>query len=217
MHARRGIGPRADGGGQGRPADGLPRWFNLLAAGLGLSFLAPLLGLVSLVIRLESAGPVLFRQLRVGREGRFFVCYKFRSMRQGADANTVTIDAIDAFRFNPPGAARNPRLTLLGAAIRRTSVDELPQLLNVVRGDMALVGPRPEIPAIAVQFPARYQRRQCVLPGITGLAQVRGRADLTYGEMIAYDLSYIKHRCPGLDLRILLATLTAVWRGAGAR
>ena len=124
---------------------------------------------------------------------------------------------LPAYIFNPPQSGRDPRLTRLGAVLRRMSVDELPQLLNVVRGEMALVGPRPEIPEIVAQYPPEYRQRLVALPGMTGLAQISGRSDLTYLRAVAYDLVYIEHRSAHLDLIILHRTVAAVLRGAGAR
>src|SRR5690242_19717395 len=146
------------------PRPGLPRWFDLIAAGSGLSVLAPFLLLVSLLVRLESPGPAIFRQTRVGRNGRRFTCFKFRTMREGAPPGNWTVRDFATYRFSPEGL-RDTRLTALGAILRKTSVDELPQLLNVIRGDMALVGPRPEIPEIVEQYPPTCHRRHDVLPG----------------------------------------------------
>jgi len=197
-------------------APGLPRWFDFTAAALGLSLLAPLLALVWLLIHFDSPGPALFQQDRVGLRGRRFRCLKFRTMAVVDLTEVWKIEDFSTYQFNPAGA-RDPRLTPIGEALRRTSIDELPQLLNVVRGDMALVGPRPEIPEIVTQYPAAYQQRHAVLPGVTGEAQVKGRADLSYAETMAHDLRYIGRRSRPRDLRILWRTVRAVGSGAGAR
>lgn len=204
-------------------APGLPRLVNLVAAGLTLTILGPFLGLIWLLIRLDSPGPGLFRQTRVGLDGASFPCFKFRSMRAVIPCDhpiaehRTTIADFGQFIFNPVRRAPDPRLTRLGAILRRTSVDELPQLLNVIRGEMALVGPRPELPEIAAQYPPSFRVRQVVPPGITGVAQVNGRSDLTYSQSIAYDLDYVRFRSARLDIAILLRTLPAVIQGAGAR
>ena len=196
---------------------GLPRWFNFLAAALGLSLLAPLLGLVWLLVRLDSPGPGLFLQLRTGFGGRQFVCYKFRTMLAGPDDAVPQISDFARYVFNPAGGDRARRLTGLGCALRRTSIDELPQLLNVLRGEMALVGPRPELPEIVAQYPPEFRQRHAVPPGISGLAQINGRSDLTYLRALTYDRIYIQRRSQRLDVAIVMRTLSAVLRGSGAR
>lgn len=196
---------------------GLPRWFDLLAAALGTCILMPLFLLIWLLVRLDSSGPVLFRQRRIGRAGRPFDCHKFRTMAEGAPGPRVEISDLTSYVFNPRRTARDPRLTPLGAMLRRTSLDELPQLLNVIRGQMALVGPRPELPEIVAQFPAAYRRRHAVLPGISGLAQVSGRSDLTMEQIVRHDLFYVDTRSARLDLVLLWRTLGTVFRGEGAR
>ena len=201
----------------GRPPPGLPRWVNYVAAALGISLLAPLLGLVWLLVRLDSTGPALFRQRRVGRGGREFVCYKFRTMKVGSGDADFEISDLASYTFSPASRPSDPRHTKLGTALRSTSFDELPQLLNVMLGDMALVGPRPELPQIVRRYPAEYGARHTILPGITGLAQVSGRSDLSYGETIRQDLKYTRCRTAGCDLVILWRTLGAVFSSRGAR
>ncbi len=194
------------------------RSFDLIAALLGWFLVSPLLALVALAIRLESPGPVVFTQARVGAVGRLFRTYKFRSMRTDAAPPADSApppEDLDSYVFTPDRP--EPRITPLGRALRRTSFDELLQLVNVIRGDMALVGPRPEMPELVRRYPTRYHRRETVLPGITGLAQVNGRSDLTYGETIRYDLAYVKARSFPLDLAILGRTLSVVLRSKGAR
>jgi lipopolysaccharide/colanic/teichoic acid biosynthesis glycosyltransferase len=197
-------------------APGLPRWFDITAAALGLSLLSPLLLLVWLLVRLDSPGPVLFQQDRIGFRGIRFRCLKFRTMLDVDFSENREIHDFERFVFNPNGS-RYPRLTRIGDTLRRTSVDELPQLLNVLRGDMGLVGPRPEIPEIVAQYPSEYHRRHAVRPGITGAAQVNGRADLSYAETMAHDLHYVTRRSGRLDLLLLWRTARAVGSGAGAR
>lgn len=158
----------------------------------------------------------MFQQERIGLRGVRFRCFKFRTMAGMDHCDGNRIEDFASYQFNPAGA-RNPRLTRFGDVLRRTSVDELPQLLNVVRGDMALVGPRPELPEIVAQYPTRYHRRHIVLPGVTGEAQVSGRSDLTYDDTMAHDLRYVDRRCSRRDLTILWRTVRAVGSGVGAR
>ncbi len=196
----------------------LGRWRRLLdlyVAAVGLALVWPLLAVLALLIRMESPGPVFFRQRRVGLGGRPFTIYKFRTMRRDAPPADYIVRDFRTFIFTPAG--RDPRLTRIGAVLRRTSFDEVPQLLNVLRGEMSLVGPRPEIPELVAQYPPAYHARHTVLPGITGLAQINGRSDLTYAQTIAYDLSYVRHRSDALDLHILARTVLPVLRGTGAR
>jgi lipopolysaccharide/colanic/teichoic acid biosynthesis glycosyltransferase len=197
-------------------APGLPRWFNLTASALALSLLSPLLVLIWLLIRLDSPGQALFAQDRIGLNGRRFRCLKFRTMASDLPEPSWRISDFGSYRFNP-GGSRDPRVTRIGTVLRRTSIDELPQLLNVVLGEMALVGPRPEIPEIVAQYPPSYHRRHAVLPGITGEAQVSGRADLSYAETIAFDLRYVRRRSRWHDLAIIWRTVAVVIGGTGAR
>jgi lipopolysaccharide/colanic/teichoic acid biosynthesis glycosyltransferase len=193
------------------------RFLDLYIAAVGLAVLWPFLALIALLIRIESPGSPIFRQTRVGLRGRPFTVYKFRTMRRDASlpSGVKAVQDFDTFVFTPPGP--DPRRTALGSVLRATSVDELLQLLNVLRGEMALVGPRPEIPEVVGQYPPHYHRRHTVLPGITGLAQINGRSDLTYSRTIAYDLAYVRHRSAALDLRILARTPLTVLRRTGAR
>jgi lipopolysaccharide/colanic/teichoic acid biosynthesis glycosyltransferase len=191
--------------------------FDVLVAVLGLVVLSPLLALIALLIKLESPGPVFFRQRRVGRDEKPFYIIKFRSMSVApAGEQTVagpeSIDDIDAFVFRPVG-----RKTAIGRALRACSLDELPNLLNVLRGELHLVGPRPDEPELVAQYRPEWRARHQVRPGITGLAQVNGRTDLTYGEMMAYDLAYAHNHPFSRDVRIILKTLGVVLRREGAR
>jgi lipopolysaccharide/colanic/teichoic acid biosynthesis glycosyltransferase len=192
----------------------IPRTFEIFVAALGVAVLWPLLALLAVLIRLESPGSPIFRQTRIGRGGQCFTVFKLRSMRTDAVADDLTVPDFGTYLFTP---AHDPRRTRLGAVLRATSLDEAPQLLNVVRGDMALVGPRPELPAIVAQYPPAYHARHAVRPGLTGLAQIHGRADLTVGRTIAYDLAYVRARSPRLDVTILLRTAAVVLHRTGAR
>jgi lipopolysaccharide/colanic/teichoic acid biosynthesis glycosyltransferase len=190
------------------------RAVDLFIAALGLALIWPLLALLAVLIRLESPGSPIFRQVRIGLGGRPFRVYKLRTMRTDAPPGDLIVGSFDTFLFTP---ARDPRRTRLGSVLRATSLDEAPQLLNVIRGEMAIVGPRPEVPEIVAQYPPAFHARHRVRPGLTGLAQIRGRADLTIGETMAYDLAYALRRSARLDISILLATASVVLRRTGAR
>jgi lipopolysaccharide/colanic/teichoic acid biosynthesis glycosyltransferase len=183
----------------------MPRAFDLLVAAVALAILSPLLLIAVIAIKLTSAGPVVYRQHRVGLGGREFEMWKLRTMVQGSD---------------PVGVGRvvyrdDPRVTAPGRFLRRTSLDEVPNLVNVLRGEMAIVGPRPTIPAQVVSYTPRQNRRHEVLPGITGWAQVQGRAGIPWEERIELDVWYVDHRSPALDLRILAKTAWLVLTGQG--
>jgi sugar transferase EpsL len=154
----------------------------------------------ALAIRLNSPGPIFFRQERVGLDGRPFRVWKFRTM--------LDLPADDPF-------PQDDRITGVGRWLRRLSIDELPQLLNVVTGQMSVVGPRPTLPYQVARYSARQRRRLSVRPGLTGLAQVRGRNALTWSERIELDLQYLEHQSPWLDVRILTWTVGAVLKGSG--
>ena len=184
----------------------IKRLIDLSASFLALLFLLPLLAIIALLIRLESNGNPLFFQERIGENGKPFRIVKFRSMVK------------DAPKLGSWQTQENdPRITRLGNFLRRTSIDELPQLWNVLTGDMSLIGPRPQTPAqITLYNPADWHGRHLVRPGITGLAQVNGRSAITLEEQIKYDLQYVMHLTPAMDMRIFLATLNQVLRKTGA-
>ena len=181
------------------------RAVDIVVSSLGLGLGAPAIGLAMLAIRLESPGPVLYRQLRVGREGRRFEVLKLRTMVDGAEhiGAGLAVNADD------------PRVTRAGAFLRRTSLDELPNLVNVLRGEMSLIGPRPTLPVQVEQYSDRQRGRLAIKPGITGWAQVNGRASLPWSERIELDLYYIEHRSLSLDLKILRGTVAMVLGGSG--
>jgi lipopolysaccharide/colanic/teichoic acid biosynthesis glycosyltransferase len=170
---------------------------------LGLT--SPILALAALAIRVESRGAVVYRQRRIGRDGVAFDMLKLRTMVDGAEhiGAGLAVDENDA------------RITRVGALLRRTSLDELPNLVNVLRGDMALIGPRPTVPVQVAQYTERQRGRLAIRPGITGWAQVNGRASLPWSERIELDLYYIEHRSAALDLRILWRTPALVLSGGG--
>jgi len=196
------------------------RAFDLLVAGATLVVLSPLLAVVALLVRLESPGPVIFRQPRVGKDGRVFMMLKLRTMRSrpedAQELNPVPqVSDFDEYVFDPLYGGK--QYTRIGRLLRTTSIDELPNLVNVLRGDMSIVGPRPEVPELVEQYRPEYHRRHNVRPGITGLAQVNGRASLTYEKTIAYDLEYVDDHSLLRDLGILARTLPVVLSRKGAR
>lgn len=182
-----------------------------------LVVLLPLLVAISAVIVATSRGPVLFRQERVGHGGRVFELLKFRTMYADAEKRAAEVFARANDGSGPLTKLRiDPRVTPVGHWLRRLSLDELPQLWNVVNGTMSLVGPRPNTPTEVARFAPDEHRRHAVRPGMTGLAQVSGRSDLEWDEAILLDLEYVDHRSVRTDLRILLMTLPAVFGGRGA-
>ncbi|MBV9290871.1 MAG: sugar transferase [Frankiales bacterium] len=192
--------------------------FERVLAAVALFFLAPAMLLVAIGIKVDSAGPVFFRQERVGQNGKPFRLFKFRSMRE--DAERVIVDLRGSNEADPTGylfkIRRDPRVTRVGRWIRRYSIDELPQLVNVLRGDMALVGPRPPLPSEVERYGADLRRRLVVKPGITGLWQVSGRSDLSWDDAVRLDLYYVENWSLALDLQILWKTVFAVALARGA-
>jgi len=188
--------------------------FDKTVALAALLLTAPLFLMVALVIRRSDGGPALFRQTRVGRDGRAFTVYKFRTMVLDAEERKAQLDSEQAgvlFKIR-----KDPRVTVVGGWLRRYSVDELPQLINVLRGDMSLVGPRPALPEEAALYGDHVRRRLVVKPGITGLWQVNGRSDLSWDESVRLDLRYVENWSFTLDLQILWKTGYAVMGGSGA-
>ncbi|HEY9900568.1 MAG TPA: sugar transferase [Pantanalinema sp.] len=197
----------------------LKRAFDVSATTLGIVALSPFLLLIALAIKLDSPGPVLFKQQRVTVKGRTFWMYKFRSMRVNAEAELDKIvhlnERKDVLMFKMD---RDPRVTRLGRLLRRTSLDELPQLINVLRGEMSLVGPRPPLPREVELYSPHHRQRLEVLPGLTGMWQVSGRSDITdFEEVVRLDLSYIRNWSLWLDFQILFKTIPAVLQSRGAR
>jgi exopolysaccharide biosynthesis polyprenyl glycosylphosphotransferase len=187
-------------------------------AALLLLGLAPLLVVLALLIRAETPGPAFFRQPRVGRGGRIFTVYKLRTMSQDADRSVGTLrDANESDRAGVLFKMKcDPRVTRLGRTLRKFSLDELPQLINVVRGEMSLIGPRPALPSEVVGYSDDLRRRLAVKPGLTGLWQVSGRSDLSWDETVRLDLQYVDNWSWSLDLTIAVRTVKAVLRHEGA-
>jgi lipopolysaccharide/colanic/teichoic acid biosynthesis glycosyltransferase len=183
----------------------MTRALDILVASVALVVLSPLLLLAAIAIKLGSRGPVLYRQLRVGKDGREFEMLKLRTMVEGSDPVGVgTVVTRD-----------DPRVTAAGRFLRRTSLDEVPNLFNVLHGEMAIVGPRPTIPAQVKDYTPCQNRRHEVLPGITGWAQVQGRAGIPWEERIELDVEYVDRRSLDLDLRILARTARLLATGKG--
>jgi len=183
----------------------LSRALDLVLATAGLIVAAPVLGASMVAIRLGSPGPAIYRQRRVGKDGREFDLLKLRTMVQGSDPVGI----------GTPIEEGDPHITRIGAPLRRFSLDELPNLVNVLRGEMAIVGPRPTIPAQVAEYSERQRRRLDVKPGLTGWAQINGRTSLEWTDRIELDVWYVEHRSLALDLRILARTAGLLLSGRG--
>jgi lipopolysaccharide/colanic/teichoic acid biosynthesis glycosyltransferase len=181
------------------------RVFDIAVAGTALLLLSPVLVVAMIAVRLETPGGIIYRQRRVGRDGHEFDVLKLRTMVHGAEHMGAGM-AVDA---------GDDRITRVGRALRRTSLDELPNLLNVLRGEMAIIGPRPTLPVQVAQYTDRQRGRLAIRPGITGWAQVNGRASLPWPQRIELDLWYIEHRTWRLDAEILVKTVRMVLGGEG--
>jgi exopolysaccharide biosynthesis polyprenyl glycosylphosphotransferase len=190
--------------------------FDRCAAALLLVALAPLMLAIALAIRSSDHGPALFSQTRVGKGGRPFKIYKFRTMVTDAEARLSEVRKQNDFSDVLFKLRADPRVTPVGARLRKTSLDELPQLINVMRGEMSLVGPRPPLPEEAARYAVHVRRRLVVKPGMTGLWQVNGRSELSWEETVRLDLRYVENWSLALDLQILWKTFSVIFRGAGA-
>jgi lipopolysaccharide/colanic/teichoic acid biosynthesis glycosyltransferase len=190
-----------------------------------LILLAPLFLFVSFAIRWDSPGPALFRQVRVGKNGKPFTCYKFRTMHRDIDRSAhqafmaAFISAETSHGANGKDVfkpARSDQITRVGRLLRKTSLDEFPQLLNIIRGEMSFIGPRPNVLTEVEAYKEWHHKRLQVLPGITGLAQINGRSSIPFDEIVRYDIEYVENETLMLDLHILVNTLPAVLHGNGA-
>ena len=203
------------------PGAGSPykRLIDIAACGTAVAILWPVFATAALLIKLDSHGPVFVRQKRVGLNGKEFDFFKFRTMyhhRAKQDLrDRLPLGDLRKRLLSPKGRPRHA--TTIGWALRKTTIDELPQLLNVVRGDMAVVGPRPDIPEIVAHWPPAFRQRHLVKPGMTGLAQVNGRSDITHYQKVKYDIEYVRRHPIIRDLRILWKTLSLVLSKKGAR
>lgn len=198
-----------------------PRAFDVSVAALALVFLLPLLLLVALCVRLDDGGPALFRHSRLGQGGRSFGCLKFRTMVTNADVRLAELLQKDlAARAEWEATQKlsnDPRVTRLGRFLRASSLDELPQLINVIRGEMSLVGPRPIVAAERPFYGRRFEAYSRVRPGISGLWQISGRSDTSYRRRVACDVIYVRRRSLATDLKVLILTIPAVLTARGAR
>ncbi len=194
----------------------LKRAFDIVISAGMLAVTSPLFPLIALGIRLDSAGPVFFTQMRAGLGGRPFRMYKFRTMATDAEDRLEEVVSLDELNEPVFKLRRDPRVTKFGRLLRRLSLDELPQLFNVLKGDMSVIGPRPEQLELVERYEPEHMFRLDVKPGITGPMQVCGRGELTFAERLAVEQDYIEHMTLARDLRILLLTIPVMWRGTGA-
>ncbi|NLH09617.1 MAG: sugar transferase [Chloroflexi bacterium] len=190
---------------------------DILLSIIALPFFLVLLPIIAVLIKLDSPGPVFFKQERIGKDGRAFTVYKFRTMVDGADMMKSKVAHLNRFKGDTLlKVVNDPRVTKVGRFLRRTSLDELPQVINVLRGEMSWVGPRPNTPDEVVKYEVWQRKRLNVLPGITGLWQVSGRSDVPFDEMCLLDIFYIENWSLGLDARIILQTIPRILFGSGA-
>jgi exopolysaccharide biosynthesis polyprenyl glycosylphosphotransferase len=192
------------------------RAFDLVLASTMLVAASPIMFAAAIAIAVDSRGPVIFRQTRVGRGGRYFTCYKFRSMCADAERKKDKLRHLNEMDGPVFKIRQDPRITKVGAFIRKYSIDELPQLINVIRGEMSIVGPRPPVPHEVEQYGERERGRLAVQPGLTCLWQVSGRSNIAFEKWVELDLEYIEHMSMRNDVRIFLKTVPAVLTGAGA-
>jgi exopolysaccharide biosynthesis polyprenyl glycosylphosphotransferase len=192
------------------------RAIDIVVAAVGIVLLAPLMVVIALLVRLDSRGPALFKQLRAGRHGQPFKILKFRTMCHDAPERISEVVSVDELKEPMYKLRRDPRVTRIGRFLRRTSLDELPQLFNVLRGDMSLVGPRPEELWLVDRYSEAERFRLAMRPGVTGPMQVHGRGELTFQERMAIEREYVENYSLKKDLRILLRTVSATFRADGA-
>jgi exopolysaccharide biosynthesis polyprenyl glycosylphosphotransferase len=198
------------------PRQVLKDLFDRSAAGLALVMLSPLMISIAIAIKLSDPGPALFTQTRVGKDGQPFRIYKFRTMVVDAEKRLAELRAHNEHDGVLFKMRQDPRITAVGARLRKWSLDELPQLFNILLGEMSLVGPRPALPTEAVRYAEHVRRRLVVKPGLTGLWQVSGRSDLTWDESVRLDIRYVENWSLALDLQILWKTFSVIFRGSGA-
>ncbi|APC42677.1 sugar transferase [Clostridium estertheticum] len=194
----------------------LKRLMDIILSLIGIIILSPIYLIIIIAIKIDSKGGTIFRQIRVGKDGENFTIYKFRTMIVQAESKRkleINPEDLENFVFQ---SRSDSRVTKVGNFLRRSSLDEIPQLFNVLFGNMSLVGPRPEIPEVVKYYPESYHQRLLVLPGITGLAQISGRGEIELGKTVAYDLNYIKDFSVILDIKIILLTVVSVFKKDGA-
>lgn len=194
----------------------IKRIFDILLSLIGIVILSPVYLILYIGIKLDSKGPAIYKQVRVGKDFKNFKIYKFRTMVVNADKKReLDIDPSNLENFVFQSKSDN-RITKIGGFLRKTSLDEIPQLFNVLIGNMSLVGPRPEIPDVVRYYPENYKQRLLVTPGITGLAQISGRGEIELGKTVYYDLTYIKNFSIAFDTKILFKTFVSVFKKDGA-
>lgn len=194
----------------------IKRILDIVLSLIGIVILIPIYLIIAIAIKLDSKGPVIFKQIRIGKDRKEFTIYKFRTMVVSAESKRkleIDPENMDNFVFQ---SKTDNRVTKVGKFLRNSSLDEIPQLFNVLFGNMSLVGPRPEIPEVVKYYPKGYYQRLLVLPGITGLAQVSGRGEIELGKTIFYDLTYINNFSIWFDVKILFDTVFKVFKKEGA-
>jgi exopolysaccharide biosynthesis polyprenyl glycosylphosphotransferase len=194
----------------------IKRFMDILLSIIGILILLPVYAIISIAIKVNSKGPAIFKQVRIGKNHKPFTIYKFRTMVVNAEQKReleIDPENIENFVFQ---SRSDNRITKVGAFLRGTSLDELPQLFNVLIGNMSLIGPRPEIPDVVKYYPKEYEQRLLVTPGITGLAQISGRGEIELAKTIEYDLTYIKEFSIWNDIKILFKTFFSVLKKEGA-
>lgn len=194
----------------------LKRALDILVSSIAIIFASPIMLGTAILIKLDSPGPVIFRQTRVGKWGEPFICFKFRSMYIDAEARKEQLLAQNEANGPVFKMKHDPRVTRVGRIIRKLSIDELPQLFNVLRGDMSMVGPRPPVPKEVAQYTFDQMRRLDAIPGITGLQQISGRSDMSFKRWVELDMQYIAEQSLWRDIEILVKTIPAVVSGKGA-
>ncbi|MBU3093624.1 sugar transferase [Clostridium sp. CM028] len=195
---------------------GLKRLMDITLSFIGIIILLPIYLIIIIAIKLDSKGATVFKQVRVGKDGKNFNIYKFRTMIAQAESKIeLNIDPFDLENFVFQDKS-DVRITRVGKFLRCNSLDEIPQFFNVLFGQMSIVGPRPEIPEIVKYYPESYYQRLLVLPGITGLAQISGRGEIELGKTVTYDLDYIKNFSVQLDIKIIFLTVVSVFKKDGA-
>ena len=194
----------------------IKRGLDFVVSLAGLIIFSPIFLFSAIAIKLTSSGPVIFRQVRVGLNGQVFTCYKFRSMVVNAEEIKATVECLNEMSGPVFKLTNDPRVTLIGDVLRKTSIDELPQLLNVLRGEMSLVGPRPALPSEVSKYTNKHRKRLSVKPGITCIWQVSGRNNVDFEQWMKMDAHYIRNWSLWVDIKILLQTVPAVLSRKGA-
>ncbi|WP_243157178.1 sugar transferase [Clostridium perfringens] len=195
----------------------LKRMFDFISSLIGLIIFLPILIIIAVAIKLDSKGPIVFGHIRIGKNGQEIKVYKFRSMVQNAQEVFNNFTPEQKAEFNKNFKLENdPRITRVGSFLRKTSLDELPQLLNIIKGDMSVVGPRPIVKKEIIKYGDSFGKVFSVKPGLTGYWQANGRSDTTYDERVDMDLYYVDNRSLGLDFKILIQTFVSVIKKEGA-